>query len=184
MFIHQRTTKMAGFSDGQVPAGSASGLQFGQQGKTVHCQHWPSLTKYLRFHQNTQSPARCGDSTLPGFLQHLPHPTHLRGSAARWGRGCRCVGTSGSRRMGGISPTGLVRPSHRTLALREAAKSFTSIFHLSWRALLPQAMGYLAAKAFSEKAGGHTLQNYQDNYNLHCYQGNGIGWELRSSAEC
>lgn len=59
--------------------------------------------------------------------------------------------------MGGISPTGLLMPSHRTLALREAAKSFTSIFHLSWRAFVPQAMRYLAAKTFSEKAGGHTF---------------------------
>lgn len=111
-----------------------------------------------------QSPGRRGDSKLPGFLQqlqHLPHPTRLRESAARWGRGCRCVGTSGSRRMGGISPTGQVIHSHRTLAPREAAKSFTSIFHLSWRALLPQATGYLAAKAFSEKAGGHTFAKHK-----------------------
>lgn len=48
MFIYQRTSKTAGFSAGQVPAGSALGLlQFGQQGKTPQCQHWPSLTKYL-----------------------------------------------------------------------------------------------------------------------------------------
>lgn len=158
MFIHQRTTETAGFSVGQVPAGSASSLlQFGQQGKTPQCQHWPSLTKYLSSSKKPKGQLDVETVSFPGFLQHLPHLTHLRGSAARWGRGCRCVGTSGSRRMGGISPTGLVMPSQRTLALGAAAKSFTSIFHLSWRAHLPQATGYLAAKAFSEKASGHTF---------------------------
>lgn len=65
-------------------------------------------------------------------LRHSPHPTHLRGSAARWGRGCRCVGTSRTRKTENFSPTRPQSPpAMGPLAPGEAAKSFTGIFHLS-----------------------------------------------------
>jgi len=91
------------------------------------------------------------------WLQHLPHLTRLRGSAARWGRGYRCVGTSTTRKMDGISPTVLVTPATGPLTPGEAAESYTTIVHLSRKSSSPLPTRYPAAKAFSEKAGGRLV---------------------------